>query len=66
MQAVIVASWGRSGELPVAMRGCEAWEEDLGCGPPWGTGGGRPESLGLRVLRVIVPCPYAFEGGGLI
>lgn len=29
MQAVIVASWGRRGELPVALRGCGAWEE--GC-----------------------------------
>lgn len=27
MQAVIVASWGRCGELPVALRGCGAWEE---------------------------------------
>jgi hypothetical protein len=39
VQAVIVASWGRRAELPVALRGCGAWEEEgLGCGPALGTG----------------------------
>lgn len=61
MQAVIIASWDRRGELPVALRGRGAWEEGLGCGSPWGMGGGRLESLRPRVLR-----PYAFGWRKLI
>lgn len=33
---------------------------------PRGMGGGRPESLRLRVVWVIAPSPYAFGGRGQI
>lgn len=41
-------------------------EEDLGCGSPWGMGGGRPESLRLPLLRVIARSLYTSGGRGLI